>query len=142
MANLQKALYIPLLAAAIVASPARALDQEQLGREPTQNEVMADALIARPLGFFALLFGAATYIVALPFTLPSNSTDTAGEALIGKPGRYTFLKPIGQLDGCEALPETCKVRPSAERAAEEAMATEGQKPVMMSGGTTSRPGRE
>lgn len=104
----KKIILVPALAVAVNATSALALDQEQLGREPTTNEVMADALLARPAGLIALGLGALTYVVALPFTLPSGSTDTAYDTLIKQPAQYTFKRPIGQMDSCLALPESCK----------------------------------
>jgi hypothetical protein len=127
---------IPVLAAALIASPAYALDQEQIGRQPTTNEVLADTLIARPLGVVATLVGYVGFLVSLPFSLPSGSVDTAGKALIEDPARYTFLRPIGQLDGCQSLPESCKGRSAADT-------TEGARtPVITTAGSTvSKPGR-
>jgi hypothetical protein len=105
----KKLILVPALAVAVgAATPVLALDQEQLGREPTTNEVMTDALLARPLGLIATGLGALTYVVALPFTLPSGTTDRAYQTLIAEPARYTFKRPIGQMDSCLALPESCK----------------------------------
>jgi hypothetical protein len=105
---MHKVLAIPAIAAALLATSAQAIDQTQVGREPTTNEVMADALVARPLGLVGTALGALTWVVALPFTLPSHTLDRATETLVMKPARYTFLRPIGQMDGCDALPQTCK----------------------------------
>jgi hypothetical protein len=107
---MRKVLVIPVLAAAMLAGPVHAIDQEQIGREPTTNEVLADALVARPVGLVGAVIGAVAWVVALPFTLPSGSTDQATEALVNNPLRYTFRRPIGQMDGCVALPQTCKPR--------------------------------
>ncbi len=87
---------------------AYALDQEQVRREPSSGEVLVDAVIARPIGLLTTIVGAAAFVVSLPFTLPSKSVDRAKEALVVTPARYTFKRPIGQLDSCETLPESCK----------------------------------
>jgi hypothetical protein len=108
MSDWQKWIIVPALAALAGASPVLALDQEQVRREPTTNEVLTDALVARPLGLVGTIIGAAAFVVALPFTIPSGTTDRAAEALVAKPARYTFKRPIGQMDGCEALPESCR----------------------------------
>ncbi|MEW5709997.1 MAG: hypothetical protein AB1830_14000 [Pseudomonadota bacterium] len=55
----------------------------------------ADVLFARPIGLVGTVLGAALWVVSLPFTLPSRSTDEAGEALVGKQLRYTFERPLG-----------------------------------------------
>ena len=66
--------------------------------------------IARPLGLVGTVIGAAAWVVTLPFTLPSSSTARAADALVTRPGRYTFLRPIGQMDGCDALPQSCRAK--------------------------------
>jgi hypothetical protein len=104
----QQAIVVPVLVVAVGVPPAMALDQEQVNREPSTNEVLADALIARPLGLVGTIIGAAAFVVSLPFTIPSGTTDRAAEAMVAKPARYTFKRPIGQLDSCETLPETCR----------------------------------
>lgn len=108
MSRWRKILVIPALVAVMTVPQAFALDQEQVRREPTSAEVLADAMIARPLGLLGTIAGAAAFVVSLPFTLPSKSVDRAKEALVVTPARYTFKRPIGQFDSCETLPETCK----------------------------------
>ena len=99
---------VPALSLAVVVPAARALDQEQIGREPTAAEMYADGLIARPLGLVTTAVGAVVFVVTLPFTLPSRSVDRAAKQLVAKPAQYTFKRPLGQLDSCETLPESCK----------------------------------
>lgn len=99
---------VPALSLALAVPPARALDQEQLGRDPTAGEMYADGLIARPLSLVATAVGAVVFVVTLPFTLPSKSVDRAAKQLVAKPAQYTFKRPLGQLDSCETLPESCK----------------------------------
>jgi hypothetical protein len=106
--GMRKLFVVPVVLATLSAAPVHAFDQEQVGREPTTNEVLADALIARPAALVGTAITAVTWVISLPFTLPSHSTDRATEALINAPLRYTFKRPIGQLDGCEALPQSCK----------------------------------
>jgi hypothetical protein len=108
MSRWQRIVVIPALALTVAAPPVLALDQEQIRREPSTNEVLADGLIARPLGLIGTVIGAAAFVVTLPFTIPSKTTDRAADALVARPARYTFKRPIGQLDSCETLPETCR----------------------------------
>jgi len=103
-----KTLVIPALVVALGIPQAFALDQEQVRREPSSGEVLVDAVIARPIGLLTTIAGAAAFVVSLPFTLPSKSVDRAKEALVVTPARYTFKRPIGQLDSCTSLPESCK----------------------------------
>jgi hypothetical protein len=108
MSRWHKSLVIPALVVVLGVPHAFALDQEQIRREPSSGEVLVDAVIARPIGLLTTIAGAVAFVVSLPFTLPSNSVDRAKEALVVKPARYTFKRPIGQLDSCETLPESCK----------------------------------
>jgi hypothetical protein len=104
----KKMILIPALALAVAAPPALALDQDQITRQPTDDEMLADGLIARPMGLIATLIGAAAFVVTLPFTIPSNSYDRAASTLVAEPARYTFKRPLGQFDSCLTLPESCK----------------------------------
>jgi len=108
MSQWKNAILIPALILVVGAAPALALDQDQITREPTGDEILADGLIARPLGLIATVIGAAAFVVILPFTIPSKSTDRAAATLVAEPARYTFKRPIGQFDSCLTLPESCK----------------------------------
>jgi hypothetical protein len=108
MSAWKKLVLIPALTLAIAVPPALALDQEQIGREPTTAEMYADGLIARPLGLVASVLGAVVFVVTLPFSLPSKSVDSAAKELVAVPAQYTFKRPLGQFDNCQTLPESCK----------------------------------
>ena len=60
--------------------------------------VAADALIARPVGLALTVAGTATFLITLPFSIPSQSVGNAAEGLIVKPGGYTFVRPLGRND--------------------------------------------
>jgi hypothetical protein len=92
----------------LAAGPALAYDQEQENRKPTGSEMFADALAARPLGLVATALGAVVFVIALPFTLPSHSTDDAAKALVNAPAKYTFKRPLGRFISCEDQPDYCK----------------------------------
>lgn len=94
--------------ALLVSGNVRAIDQEQAPREPSTGEVLADAVIARPLSAVGTVLGALAFVVSLPFTIPSGTVDRAGNALVKKPFKETFKRPVGQFDSCETLPESCK----------------------------------
>jgi hypothetical protein len=119
MASLVKPCLTLVLAAALASTipPAPAqvtyqgsqdtVDEEQIRREPTGAEMAADALVARPLGLVGTLAGSLVWVLSLPFTLPSHSTERAAKQLVAKPAEYTFKRPLGQFSSCEALPESC-----------------------------------
>src|SRR5262249_55323035 len=86
MTAVLKTLLIGLLALMLSVGPVLAYEeQEQANRQPRGEEIMADAFVARPLGLVAMVLGAVTFVVSLPFTLPSGSTDSAQKALLKAP---------------------------------------------------------
>ena len=60
--------------------------------------VVADVLLVRPVGLVTIVFGSVMWVVALPFSIPSDSVETAGTLLVGDPCRYTFKRPLGDFD--------------------------------------------
>jgi hypothetical protein len=71
--------------------------------------IVADVLIARPVGLVSIVFGTAMYIVALPFSIPSDSVGKAGKLLVEDPFKYTFFRPLGDFDykvGMAEMPKT------------------------------------
>ena len=74
-----------------VAMPAQA----EITTEPTGEEMVADMLVARPLGLVGTLLGTAAFIVSLPFSLLGGNVDKAAEQLVVGPGRETFVRCLG-----------------------------------------------
>ncbi len=96
------------LVAMFAAGSLAAEDREQAGREPTASEMLADAAIARPIGLLGTIIGAAAFVVTLPFTLPSGSVRKAAHNFVESPYAYTFKRPLGQFDDCDARPDSCR----------------------------------
>lgn len=69
----------------------------QSENEPPSGEAMAaDVLVARPIGFAALLLGTAVSIVATPFAVLSGSTKDVYGRLVADPFNYTLRRPLGE----------------------------------------------
>lgn len=68
------------------------------GEEPSGGEMVADAAVARPMTLWASAIGAVGWVVTLPFTLPSGSAGDTAKAWVGDPLKYTFCRPIGEMD--------------------------------------------
>lgn len=79
------------LCTAIVAVPATAGERGPLA-------ILADALIVRPASLAVTVVGSGLFVATLPFSVPSRSTGTTAEALVGYPARMTFVRPLGDLD--------------------------------------------
>ncbi len=66
--------------------------------DPPGELIIADVLILRPLGMAACVVGLAGALVAWPFAAITNSCDRVCNELIIKPYKYTFVRPLGQMD--------------------------------------------
>lgn len=65
---------------------------------PDAVSIVADFLIARPLGLVATVVGSTFYVVAFPFAALAGDIHTPAEILVGEPARFTFNRPLGQVD--------------------------------------------
>jgi len=68
------------------------------GNENEEIAMVADALIARPAGLVALGVGSGLFIISLPFAVVTGSVDKTAKTFIVKPFRYTFNRPLGDLE--------------------------------------------
>jgi hypothetical protein len=63
---------------------------------PSSSVVAVDGIIGRPLGLATTIAGAAVFLVTLPVSIPSQSTAEAAWGLVGRPGGWTFVRPMGR----------------------------------------------
>ncbi|MGR8931247.1 MAG: hypothetical protein ACU836_11435 [Gammaproteobacteria bacterium] len=65
-------------------------------------DVVADALVVRPLSFVGTMVGSVLFAVSAPFTAianipaPHKAFDLAAEVLVIKPAQFTFMRPAGE----------------------------------------------
>ena len=71
---------------------------EEPGPEPNGISMIADFLIARPLGLVATVVGATVYVVAFPFAALAGDIHTPAVMLVEEPAKFTFLRPLGAID--------------------------------------------
>jgi len=92
------------LIALAVGVTALASDETVSGHDG--SSMLFDLVVLRPLGVAGTAIGAAAFVVALPFTVPSGSVGDSARELVGKPAEYTFRRPLGDLDcrGAERHP--------------------------------------
>lgn len=94
-----------LLAATLSsAAPAHAMNME--GEKPSSTAIMFDLLLTRPLGLVATAVGTTVFIVGLPFTIPTGSVGLAAERLIADPLKFTFRRPVGEIDNTDYYNQT------------------------------------
>jgi hypothetical protein len=72
--------------------PCQALDNG------TPEAVIVDTVVVRPACFAVTVVGTAFFVVALPFAAISKSTKSTAQALVVKPAKATFTRPLGQFD--------------------------------------------
>ena len=60
--------------------------------------ILADGLLLRPAGIVATVFGSLAFVATLPFSIPTRSVDKAAQKLVVEPARYTFVRPLGQIE--------------------------------------------
>jgi len=76
-----------------------ALAQDQkLEGEVTAEGMIVDFVLLRPLGILATAVGTVFFIASLPFSGPSGNADVAFKKLVEEPARFTFARPLGQID--------------------------------------------
>jgi hypothetical protein len=90
-----------VLAVALAALLVRPTFAEPLEYGPTSSDpatggtMVADALIARPIYAAATAFGAAVFLVTLPFSALGGNVEEAGEQLVAGPARGLFTRCLG-----------------------------------------------
>ena len=62
---------------------------------PGGGVILVDLVMVRPLGFAALVIGAAASIVATPFALASGSTGKVYDKLVVEPYQFSVCRPLG-----------------------------------------------
>jgi len=60
--------------------------------------MIADTVIVRPGCLVATAIGSAFFVISLPIAAITKSVKPAANALVIKPGRATFVRPLGDLD--------------------------------------------
>ena len=77
-------------------SSALAQDRWQ-DEDASAGKMIADVLVARPLGLIATALGIAVFVISLPFSAAGGNTEAAYQKLILKPAKYTFQRPLGDM---------------------------------------------
>jgi hypothetical protein len=67
-----------------------------LEEEITTENMVADAIIVRPLGVVATILGAGFFLISLPFSALGGNVKEAGQKLVVAPAKFTFQRPLGE----------------------------------------------
>ena len=66
--------------------------------EDSGAAMIADVIIARPLGLAATTIGSVFFVLSLPVSLPTKSVSRSAHALVVTPYRATFTRPLGDFE--------------------------------------------
>lgn len=67
--------------------------------------VAVDALLVRPVCLVSTVIGSALFVVCLPVAAISKSIKPSARALVVRPARATFARPLGDLEELAAYYE-------------------------------------
>jgi hypothetical protein len=68
------------------------------GDDVSAEAMIVDGFLLRPGGAIATLVGSVVFVVTLPFSIPTKSVDKAAQKLVVDPAKYTFVRPLGQIE--------------------------------------------
>ncbi len=63
--------------------------------------MVADVLVARPIGLVTAVIGSTIYVVSLPFSLLGGNEKQAREKLVKEPTAFTFKRPLGEFSSLD-----------------------------------------
>lgn len=106
--NLRRTL-AAILCTALLAHSGLSMAQERYlsDNDADAGAMLADLVFVRPFGLVGSVLGAGIFVVTLPFTVPSRSTEAAANALVAEPLEYTFNRPLGDFSHCGATHHAC-----------------------------------
>jgi hypothetical protein len=88
-------LLVVVFATTVFASSSFAQAAIQDDEISTENMV-ADAILVRPLGICAVILGTGLFIISLPFSVLGKNVKEAGQKLVVAPAKFTFTRPLGE----------------------------------------------
>ncbi len=60
------------------------------------SDMLADLVIARPIGTVGIVLGFVGFIVSLPFSVTGDNVSESYQKLVVKPAKYTWKRPLGE----------------------------------------------
>lgn len=88
---------VAVAVSAALAAPHAVLAAGYVDERPSFGAMLVDGVVVRPLGLGAMVLGAATWVVTLPFSALGGNVDEATQKLVVDPARFTFVRPLGDL---------------------------------------------
>lgn len=88
---------IILIVASLLAVPCCAFAAESLNKKKdiSAGAMAADTLALRPLGLVSTVAGFGFFVISSPFSALGGNIDKAWDAMVAKPAKFTFARPLG-----------------------------------------------
>ena len=82
---------------ALMTVPVSAFAAENLNQKKdiSAGAMAADTLAVRPLGFVSVVAGFGLFVISSPFSALGGNIDKAWDAMVTKPAKFTFARPLG-----------------------------------------------
>lgn len=78
---------------------AQAYNEDSVDTAPSAAAMAADLLIVRPVSLVATVLGAGLFVLQLPLALiQGEAPRDPARKLVVEPARYTFTRPLGEMD--------------------------------------------
>jgi len=84
------------LSTVILGMPA--ISNAEMDKYDPSAAMIADFVLVRPLGILATATGAVFFIGSAPFSAIGGNLGAALKAMIVKPAKFTFVRPLGDFD--------------------------------------------
>ena len=86
-------------AAPMAVAPMPASEELPPDDSPSAGAMVVDLILIRPVSLVATLLGSVLFIVQLPLDLIQNTPPVnPAQKLVVEPARYTFTRPLGQME--------------------------------------------
>jgi len=99
MRKLLAILTMVAVAVTFMAPPALAAAGEAVIDEASADAMILDLVFLRPAGLVAMIGGSVAFVLALPFSALGGNVGESADKLVVDPARYTFVRPLGHIDG-------------------------------------------
>jgi len=86
---------VTILLAMLVALSPLSLSAKSVEEKPSGFEMIADLVIARPLGIALFAVSTTAYVATLPFSLAGGNAGDAGKNMVIDPAKEVFVRCLG-----------------------------------------------
>jgi len=92
-------LTVVAVAVAFAAPAALAAAGDAAIADASADAMIFDLVFLRPAGLVATVGGSLAFVLSLPFSAIGGNVGEAADRLVADPARYTFVRPLGHMEG-------------------------------------------